>query len=104
MTHAEQIASKLNVKPSPVADVIALLDEGNTVPFIARYRKEMTGSLDAEQTRISADELLRLRALDDRRATMLASMSEQGKLTEELRAALRAAVSLTTLDDVYAPY
>ena len=61
MTHAEQIASQLNVKPSQVTAVINLLDEGNTVPFIARYRKEMTGSLDDEQIRIIADELIRLR-------------------------------------------
>ena len=66
MTHAEQIASPLNVKPSQVTAVINLLDEGNTVPFIARYRKEMTGSLDDEQIRIIADELLRLRGLDER--------------------------------------
>ncbi|MBP8165242.1 MAG: RNA-binding transcriptional accessory protein [Anaerolineales bacterium] len=104
MTHAEQIASQLNVKPSQVAAVIALLDEGNTVPFIARYRKEMTGSLDDEQTRIIADELLRLRALDERRATILASIEEQGKLTDELREAINAAVTLTTLEDLYAPY
>jgi uncharacterized protein len=104
MTHAEQIASQLNVKPSQVAAVIALLDEGNTVPFIARYRKEMTGSLDDEQTRIIADELLRLRALDERRVTILASIEEQGKLTDELREAINAAVTLTTLEDLYAPY
>ena len=61
MTHAEQIASQLHVKPSQVAAVITLIDEGNTVPFIARYRKEMTGSLDDEQIRIIADELTRLR-------------------------------------------
>src|ERR1043165_9947019 len=82
MTHAEQISSQLNVKPSQVTAVIHLLDDGNTVPFIARYRKEMTGSLDDEQIRIIADELVRLSALDDRRATILASIEEQGKLTD----------------------
>ena len=89
MTHAEQIASQLNVKPSQVTAVINLLDEGNTVPFIARYRKEMTGSLDDEQIRIIADELVRLRALDERRASILASIEKQGKLTDALRESIR---------------
>ena len=104
MTHAEQIASQLHVKPSQVEAVINLLDEGNTVPFIARYRKEMTGSLDDEQIRIIADELVRLRALDERRASILASIEEQGKLTDELRDSINAAVTMTALEDLYAPY
>ena len=104
MTHAEQIASQLKVKPSQVTAVINLLDEGNTVPFIARYRKEMTGSLDDEQIRIIADELVRLRTLDERRTAILASIEEQGKLTEELRSAINAAVTMTALEDLYAPY
>ena len=104
MTHADQIASQLNVKPSQVTAVINLLDEGNTVPFIARYRKEMTGSLDDEQIRIIADELIRLRGLDERRASILASIEEQGKLTDELRDAINAAVTMTALEDLYAPY
>lgn len=104
MTHAEQIASLLNVKASQVTAVIQLLDEDNTVPFIARYRKEMTGSLDDEQIRIIADELIRLRALDARRASILVSIEEQGKLTDELRASITAAQTLTALEDLYAPY
>ncbi len=104
MTHAEQIATQLNVKPSQVTAVINLLDEDNTVPFIARYRKEMTGSLDDEQIRIIADELVRLRGLDERRASILASIEEQGKLTDELRAAITSAVTMTALEDLYAPY
>lgn len=104
MTHAEQIASLLNVKASQVTAVIQLLDEDNTVPFIARYRKEMTGSLDDEQIRIIADELLRLRALDVRRASILASIGEQGKLTDELHASINAAQTMTALEDLYAPY
>jgi uncharacterized protein len=104
MTHAEQIASPLHVKPSQVTAVINLLDEGNTVPFIARYRKEMTGSLDDEQIRIIADELIRLRALDERRVSILASIEEQGKLTEELRENINTAVTITALEDLYAPY
>ncbi len=104
MTHADQIAKQLNVKPSQVAATIKLLDEDNTVPFIARYRKEMTGSLDDEQIRIIADELIRLRALDDRRAAILSSIEEQGKLTDELRDAITSAVTMTALEDLYAPY
>lgn len=104
MTHAEQISSQLNVRPQQVAAVIGLLDEGNTVPFIARYRKEMTGSLDDEQIRIIADELVRLRALDERRASILASIEEQGKLTDELRNNIKAARTMTALEDLYAPY
>ena len=104
MTHAEQISSQLNVRPSQVTAVINLLDDGNTVPFIARYRKEMTGSLDDEQIRMIADELVRLRALDERRASILASIEEQGKLTDELRQSINAAVTMTALEDLYAPY
>jgi uncharacterized protein len=104
MTHAEQIASPLHVKPSQVTAVINLVVEGNTVPFIARYRKEMTGSLDDEQIRIIADELIRLRGLDERRVSILASIEEQGKLTDELRESLNAAVTITALEDLYAPY
>ncbi len=104
MTHAEQIASQLNVKPLQVTAVINLLDEGNTVPFIARYRKEMTGSLDDEQIRIIADELIRLRGLDERRVSIIASIEEQGKLTDELRESINAAVTMTALEDLYAPY
>lgn len=95
MTHAEQISSQLKVKPAQVTAVINLLDDGNTVPFVARYRKEMTGSLDEEQIRIIADELIRLRALDDRRTVILASIEEQGKLTSELHDSINAAVTLT---------
>jgi uncharacterized protein len=104
MSHAETIASLLKAKPSQVAAVIQLVDEGNTVPFIARYRKEMTGSLDDEQVRIVADEIVRLRAIDERRAAILKSIEEQGKLTDELKASIDAADTLTALEDLYAPY
>ncbi|HTX91761.1 MAG TPA: Tex family protein [Anaerolineales bacterium] len=104
MNYAETIASQLHVKPSQVEAAIRLLDEGNTVPFIARYRKEMTGTLDDEQVRIVADELVRLRAIDERRATILASILEQGKLTDELKTAIEAAGTMTALEDLYAPY
>ena len=97
MTPVEQIASQLKIKTSQVTAVVNLLDEGNTVPFIARYRKEMTGSLDDEQIRIIADEIVRLRALDERRNAILASIEEQGKLTEQLRTGLQAAQTLSAL-------
>ncbi len=104
MSHSEIIATLLQVKPTQVEAVIKLLDDGNTVPFIARYRKEMTGSLDDEQIRIIADELTRLRGLDERRVAILASIEEQGKLTDELRTAIEAAATMTALEDLYAPY
>jgi hypothetical protein len=69
--HAAKIAALIGAKPSQVDATVKLLDEGNTVPFIARYRKEMTGSLDDEQVRIIADEIVRLRAIDERRAAIL---------------------------------
>lgn len=104
MTYSEIIASQLKVKPSQVEATISLLDEGNTVPFIARYRKEMTGTLDDEQVRIIADEVARLRAIDERRAAILKSIEEQGKLTDELKTSIDAAETLTALEDLYAPY
>jgi uncharacterized protein len=104
MTHEQTIATLISAKPSQVEAVIRLLDEGNTVPFIARYRKEMTGTLDDEQVRIVADEIVRLRAIDERRAAILKSIEEQGKLSDELRTAIEAAGTLTALEDLYAPY
>ncbi len=104
MSHAERIALQLQIRPAQVEAVIRLLDEGNTIPFIARYRKEMTGSLDEEQIRQIAEEIARLRQLDERRATVLKSIEAQGKLTDELRAAILAAPTMTALEDLYAPY
>ncbi|HVM73184.1 MAG TPA: Tex family protein [Anaerolineales bacterium] len=104
MNYSETIATQLHVRPSQVEAAIRLLDEGNTVPFIARYRKEMTGTLDDEQVRIVADELVRLRQIDERRLAILKSIEEQGKLTDELKADIEAAGSITALEDLYAPY
>ena len=103
-SYGEIIAKQLKVRPNQVDATIRLLDEGNTVPFISRYRKEMTGTLDDEQVRIIADELTRLRGLDERRTTILASIEEQGKLSDELRLAINTAMTLTALEDLYAPY
>jgi uncharacterized protein len=104
MNYSETIATQLHVKASQVEAAVHLLDEGNTVPFIARYRKEMTGTLDDEQVRIVADEIIRLRQIDERRAAVLKSIEEQGKLTEELKTAIEAAGTMTALEDLYAPY
>ncbi|MBK8988896.1 MAG: RNA-binding transcriptional accessory protein [Chloroflexi bacterium] len=104
ITHPEQIAQTLTLRPSQVTAVIELLDSGNTIPFISRYRKEATGSLDEEQVRAIEEQLHRLRALDERRAAIIASITEQQKMTPELRAALLAANTLTTLEDLYQPY
>ena len=104
MTYSDRIAAALTLKPTQVAAAVQLLEEGNTIPFIARYRKEMTGTLDEEQLRQVQAELERLRALEDRRAAVLASMTEQGKLTPELEAQIRAAETMTVLEDLYLPY
>ncbi|EXJ01145.1 Tex family protein [Burkholderia pseudomallei] len=100
----QRIADELSVQPRQVAAAVQLLDEGSTVPFIARYRKEITGNLDDTQLRQLEERLLYLRELEERRATIIASIDEQGKLTDELRAAIDAADSKQTLEDLYLPY
>ena len=104
MNYAETIAKQINVQSGQVSAAIELLDEGNTIPFIARYRKEKTGTLDEEQLRQVESLIEKLRTLDERRATVLASIEEQGKLTDELRAKIDATDNLTLLEDLYAPY
>ncbi|MEO8843990.1 MAG: Tex-like N-terminal domain-containing protein, partial [Kofleriaceae bacterium] len=98
------LAFALSLPASGVAAVIALLDEGNTVPFIARYRKERTGGLDEVQIRAIEERRSYLVELEDRRAAVLASITEQGKLTPELEHKLRAATTKSELEDLYAPY
>ncbi|MGY2489348.1 Tex family protein [Cupriavidus sp. CP313] len=98
------IAAELSVQPRQVAAAVALLDEGATVPFIARYRKEVTGNLDDTHLRNLEERLLYLRDMEDRRAAILASIQEQGKLTPELQAAIEAAETKQTLEDLYLPY
>lgn len=102
--YAKHIADSLNLRPTHVSAVIELLDGGNTVPFIARYRKEMTGTMDEENIRIVQAEIDRLRVLDERRASILSSIDEQGKLTPELAGKIQAAITLTELEDLYQPY
>jgi uncharacterized protein len=104
MDFTQRIARELSIRPQQASAAVELLDGGNTVPFIARYRKEMTGSLDEEQLRSVEALVERLRAVEERRAAILVSVEEQGKLTDELRAKITAADTLTALEDLYAPY
>ncbi|GLR12903.1 RNA-binding transcriptional accessory protein [Chitinimonas prasina] len=99
-----RIAQELNCRPAQVAATMALLDEGATVPFIARYRKEATGGLDDTQLRHLDERLRYLRELEDRRTAVIASVQEQGKLTDELQTALLAADNKQRLEDLYLPY
>jgi len=99
-----RIANELGVRPQQVAAAVALLDEGSTVPFIARYRKEVTGSLDDTQLRNLEERLRYLRELDERRVSILASIEGQGKLTPELKREIDLADTKTRLEDLYLPY
>lgn len=101
---SRRIADELGVREQQVNATVALLDEGATVPFIARYRKEVTGSLDDSQLRNLEERLRYLRELEDRRSTILNSIEEQGKLTDELRASINEADTKNRLEDLYLPY
>ncbi|ELA7315826.1 RNA-binding transcriptional accessory protein [Vibrio alginolyticus] len=98
------IAQELNVRPEQVNAAVTLIDDGNTVPFIARYRKEVTGGLDDTQLRTLDSRLSYLREMDERRQTILKSIQEQGKLTPELEQEIAQADSKTRLEDLYLPY
>lgn len=98
------IAAELNVRAAQILAAVQLLDEGNTIPFIARYRKEVTGGLDDSQLRHFETRLIYLRELEDRRQTILKSIEEQGKLTAELRSQIEQTQSKTELEDLYLPY
>jgi len=98
------IAAELTVQPQQILAAIQLLDDGNTIPFIARYRKEATGGLDDTQLRHFETRLIYLRELEDRRQTILKSIEEQEKLTDELRDKIHATQSKTELEDLYLPY
>lgn len=100
----QQIAQELNVRPQQVEAAVRLLDEGSTVPFIARYRKEVTGALDDTQLRDLEQRLGYLRELEDRRAAILKSIEEQEKLTPELKSSIEAATTKSELEDLYLPY
>lgn len=100
----QRIAAELGAQPRQVAAAVQLLDEGATVPFIARYRKEATDNLDDTQLRNLEERLLYLRELEERRAAILQSIDEQGKLSDTLRAAIEAAETKQVLEDLYLPY
>ena len=104
MNITEKIATELNVAVTKVQAAIDLLDDGATVPFIARYRKEATGGLDDTQLRTLLERLQYLRELQERKQTILSSIEEQGKLTDELKQAIEAADNKTLLEDLYLPY
>ena len=99
-----KITQELNIRRSQTEAAVKLIDEGNTIPFIARYRKEATGSLDDEQLRNLNDRLVYLRNLEEKKAQVLNSISEQDKLTDELKAAIEAAETIVAVDDLYRPY
>lgn len=98
------IAAEITARPEQAAAAIELLDEGATVPFVARYRKEVTGGLDDTQLRLLSERLAYLRELDARRDTILGSIREQGKLTDELEGKIVAATTKAELEDIYLPY
>lgn len=103
-TIIQMLSRELGQKEEYVKNVVDLLDEGNTVPFIARYRKELHGTMDDQLIRTLADRLAYLRSLDEKRADILSSIEEQGKLTDELRQQIAAAQTLAALDDLYRPF
>ena len=104
MNYATIIAEQLNLGPRQVEKTIELLEQGATIPFIARYRKEATGSLNEVQITAIRDLLIKLKELDKRREAILASISDQGKLTPELEQQIRSAANMTELEDLYLPY
>ena len=104
MNITQLLATELSATPAQITAAVALLDEGATVPFIARYRKEATGGLDDTQLRMLQERLTYLRELQERKATVLKSIDEQGKLTPELQSAIEAADNKTALEDLYLPY
>jgi len=98
------LSQELNLNESRVKNVVELIDGGNTIPFIARYRKEVTGSMDDATLRDLNDRLTYLRHLNERREEILSAIEAQGKLTDELREAIERATVLVELEDLYRPY
>ena len=100
----KKISQELNIRPAQAEAAVGLIDEGNTIPFIARYRKEVTGSLNDEQLRALDERLKYLRNLEEKKSQAISSIEEQGKLTGELRAQIEAAETLVAVEDLYRPY
>ena len=101
---ASAVAKELGLRKDYTENVISLLDDGNTVPFIARYRKEMHGSMDDQMIRTLADRVQYLRNLEQRKGEVISSVTEQGKLTEELKEQIESASTLAEVEDLYRPY
>ena len=104
MNITETLAQELNLRPEYVKNVISLLDEGNTIPFIARYRKEMHGSMDDQVIRQLSDRATYLRGLEKRKEDVMHAISEQGKLTDALKKSIENADTLTAVEDLYLPF
>ena len=100
----EQLKNELGIRLEQVEATVKLIDEGNTIPFIARYRKEVTGSLNDEVLRNLHERLVYLRNLEEKKEQVLGSIEEQGKLTDELKAQILAATTLVEVEDLYRPY
>ena len=98
------LCRELGIRETQAENAVKLIDEGNTIPFIARYRKELTGSLDDQKLRELYDRLMYLRNLDEKREQVRESINEQGALTDEIAAALDGAQTLTEIDDIYRPF
>ncbi len=104
MKIVEQLTSEFQLRPDHAGNVVKLLDEGNTIPFIARYRKEMTGAIDDQVLRRFSDRYEYLKNLEKRKEEVAAAITEQGKMTEEVEAAIAACATMTEIEDVYRPY
>ena len=104
MNYAQELANEFNIRESHATNIINLIEEGNTIPFIARYRKEMTGSIDDQVLRDLADRYSYLKNLEKRKGEIISSITEQGKMTDELLNQIQNAVTQTELEDIYRPY
>lgn len=104
MEISQQLTEEFNLRPDHVRNILQLLDEGNTIPFIARYRKEMTGAIDDQVLRALDDRYEYLKNLEKRKQEVANSITEQGKMTEEIQTAIAAAQTMTEVEDIYRPF
>ncbi|MDE7327861.1 MAG: RNA-binding transcriptional accessory protein, partial [Lachnospiraceae bacterium] len=104
MDIVEKLSAELGIKKEQTEATIKLIDEGNTIPFIARYRKEVTGSLNDEVLRNLSERLVYLRGLQEKKEQVIGSITEQGKMTDELKEAILAAETMVVVEDLYRPY
>ena len=104
MDYAQTLAYEFNIKTEYAENIIKMLDEGSTIPFIARYRKELTGSIDDETLRNLSDRLTYLRNLTKRKEEVIKSITEQEKMTDEIMKAIDDAMTMTEVEDIYRPF